>query len=125
MSKENMKHILDSGEYQKMTDEEKIFVNVDLEKTERFINLVKEIYDDIYPDEPIGNKHLENEMGKIESFTILIVYEGGYRKLQSKTHNTNKKYLILLNEINLIKKAILISKLTGNRDMRGLKIWIQ
>lgn len=117
---DSLKFILDTKEYKNMTDEEKKVVLTDLEKTERFINLIEEIYYDIYPEKI--EKLKDKELGRIESFQLNILYEDGIRVLQSSTVNINKKHLCLLKELENITKYRLITKLTNIRDFRGIKI---
>jgi len=118
---ERLKYILDSVEYQNMSDEEKIIILNGLEKNERFINLVEDIYADIFPEQITHNKKQFNKLGRIESFTLLIYHENGIRTLQSEFINTYKKNINLLKELDTLQKSRLIMMITGNRDMRGIK----
>jgi len=120
INEDSLKPIKETKEFKEMSDEEKIICIEDMNKSERFVNLAQEIFIEIFNDEPDYEKI--KELGDVEGFILITIYENGYRRISPETFSASKLLIALQKEIDLIMKAKLISALTGKRDMKGFDL---
>lgn len=90
-------------------------VEVELEKAERFYNLVRPIHEEIYGKKET-NKDFEEKAGRIEGFMLWVLRERGMERYNSTSLNIINYYQALLKEIEMMNVYIGIHQISGRID---------